>query len=181
LGVGPAAVRYSCRRQADSGLAGFWRLPGAPTGRPDAWTPRHPAEWYAIQVLLRELVRVYREELPREYAAQLAEVAQRAPAYRIPGTPFTTATVNRNAQFHAHADRGNLDAGLSVMTVLRAGAYAGGYLALPKYLTAFDLRTGDVLIADLRMEVHVNTPLMEGSGPGERLSVIGYVRADLLD
>jgi hypothetical protein len=175
-----ATVRYSERRRADSGLVGFWRAPGAPTGRRDAWTPRHPDEWYAIQVLLRELARVFREELPREYGAQLAATAGRAPAYRIPGTPFTTATVNRNAQFHAHADRGNLDAGLSVMTVLRAGNYAGGHLALPKYLTAFDLRTGDVLIADLRKEVHVNTPLAAGRGPGERLSVIAYVRADLL-
>lgn len=74
----------------------------------------------------------------------------------IPGTPFTTATVNADFRTAAHTDTGNRRPGLEVLVVLEGRR--GGELIFPRYRLAVDARPGDLLLADMR-ELHGNAPL----------------------
>jgi hypothetical protein len=93
----------------------------------------------------------------------------------VPGTSFTTVTANRDPT-GVHRDSGNLPGALGALTVIRAGPYTGGLFVYPEYRLAFDLRTGDVLIAD-QSEAHGNTVIVGVEGEYERVSVVCYVHA----
>jgi hypothetical protein len=171
------AVRVSEHRgKHASGTVGLWRMAGRES-RLTAWSQGYPADWRRVRVLLRELDAVFRRECPNHYAAR-QEAVLGCP-YLIPNTTFTTATVNRDAASDAHLDKGNLLDGLEVVTALRAGSYTGGLLGIPRYLCAFDPHTGDVLMEDLRGELHTSTPT-RGAGPYEGLTVIAYARANIV-
>jgi hypothetical protein len=176
-GVGRAVHFSDHRGGAASGTVGFWKMPGREP-KLTAWCRdrRHRADWRQVQVLLREMDAVFRRECPAHYEARL-EAVKRCP-YLVSGTTFTTATINRDADFNAHLDKHNLLAGLEVVTALRSGSYTGGLLGIPRYLVAFDLHTGDVLMADLRGELHCNTPIVGDAY--ERLTAIAYARAEIV-
>jgi hypothetical protein len=187
-----AAVHWSERRQADSGIAGYWYYPeaalyGAARCRLSAWTRDHPDGWRRVRCFLGALDAAFHHHWPSLYAARL-EALRGAGHCLIPGpgsdgrpTTFTTATINRDAQFHAHPDRHNVPGLYEAMAVVRAGQYEGGCLGFPRWGVALDLRTTDLLVADLCGEVHCNTPLVGRPGRYERLSVIAYARQDLVD
>ena len=79
--------------------------------------------------------------------AQRAFVATVPPEYVIPGTVFTTVTMDRNWRTAAHRDTGDYQLGFGVLAVLEGGHFTGGELIFPKYGTAVNLRTGGVLLA----------------------------------
>jgi hypothetical protein len=134
--------------------------------------------WAAVLKLLQTMDAVYREAMPGAHDEQrrFAELTSRN--YRIPGTVFTTGTVNDTHAFVAHRDRGNLPLGASVMTVLRRGAYSGGLFVLPEYRVAFDLGSRDVILFPPDA-LHGNTVLV-GEGRYERLSVVAYYLRGML-
>jgi hypothetical protein len=170
------AVQFSDHRgEHASGTVGFWKMPGREP-KLSAWSRDNREDWRRVQVLLRELDVVFRRECPAHYAARREAV--RGCPYLIPHTTFTTGTVNLDADFDAHTDKHNLAEGLEVVTALRSGAYSGGLLGIPHYLAAFDLRSGDVLLADLRGEFHCNTPIVGDTY--ERLTVIAYARTNIV-
>jgi hypothetical protein len=158
-----------------SGIVGFWEEPNycriTEFSRDDA------EGWQDIQFLLRDLCRVYRDTAPERYAAQKRVWNLTSPDFRIPGTVFTTATVNRNAIHPPHRHEENLSLGLSVMTVLRRGDYSGGLFLLPEYNVALDLQDRDVILFESSAE-HANTPML---GDGERISVVGYYRSRMIE
>jgi hypothetical protein len=82
---------------------------------------------------------------------------------------FSTATINKNLLFSAHADAKN-ESGLACLMAF--GRFAGGNLCLPRLRVAFRLRPGDILIADTNREQHGNI----GPIAGERISVVGYLK-----
>ena len=88
---------------------------------------------------------------------------------------FTTVTANRTAQFPAHRDKGNLPGTLAAMSVIHAGQYEGCYLVFPKYRVAVDLRSRDLLLADVH-EYHGNTPFKGVDGQYEPVSTVMYYR-----
>ena len=70
----------------------------------------------------------------------LVEQARRLhPAWVIPGTPFTTATVNNTYAGAIHTDAGDLKAGFGVLVVLREGHYEGCETVFPEYGVGVDL------------------------------------------
>jgi hypothetical protein len=172
-GVGRAVHFSDHRGGAESGTVGWWRMHGCEP-KLTRWSSdkQHQEDWRRVQVLLREMDVVFRRECPAHYEARREAV--RGCPYLVPGTTFTTATVNRDADFDAHTDKGNLLAGLEVVTALRSGVYTGGLLGIPRYLVAFDLHTGDVLLADLHGEYHCNTAIVGDAY--ERLTGIAYAR-----
>jgi hypothetical protein len=174
-----AAVRSGHRGGLRSGTFGYMER-GA--GRPCGWLTRlaraQPDLWEPLVRLARELDAVYRETLPASYRQQRRFARLTHPDFLLPGTVFTTLTVNHNAAFAPHRDGGNLTLGHSVMAVRRRGDYGGGLFVLPEVRVAVDLGDGDVVFfkADA---LHGNTAFT-GAGGYERLSVVAYYRLGLL-
>src|SRR6266705_3309277 len=89
---------------------------------------RHLPEWETLRPLLMAVAAHLQAHVPDRYAAQLAEADRTDPAWVVPGTPFTTVTVNNTWPTGVHTDKGDLDAGFSTITCLRQGPYTCGHL-----------------------------------------------------
>lgn len=162
-----------------------------------SWTGTHLPQWQALQPLLAAIAALLEREVPDRYAAQQAEINRTHPAWVVPGTPFTTVTVNNTFPTGTHTDRGDLDAGFSTICCLRKGPYTGGRLVFPQYRLAADLGHGDLMLMDAH-EWHGNTVITCGCGtsperlqqtervPGpcqvcgaERITLVSYMRTKL--
>jgi hypothetical protein len=102
----------------------------------------------------------------------------------VPGTPFSTITVNKNFQTACHQDAGDLKSGFENFSVLESGkhSYKGGYTVFPQFRVAYDCRQGDWAGMDIAHHYHGNTPiepLVDGEEDFERISLVMYVREDL--
>ena len=92
--------------------------------------------------------------------------------YTIPGTMFSTLTVNRTALFRSHEDGSNLPGGLACIAAF--GDFAGGDLCFPRFGVSCPIAPGDLLICDSSQEQHGNI----GPLSGERISIVAYMRDD---
>jgi hypothetical protein len=161
-----------------SGIAGFVDGFGHyPFCRMTAFTRDDRDGWVGLNDYMLANDAVLRQACPQHYAHRLKLAARIHPYWRIPGTVFTTLTVNVNYSSTVHRDGGNL--GLSVLAVLRTGHPKGGVLVLPKWRVGVDLGHRDVVIADLARELHANTELL-CAGNAERLSTVLYLRAGVV-
>jgi hypothetical protein len=143
--------------------------------RTTVFTAKRPKEWAKIVPFIQAVNAVFRCEAPERYAAQMAMVERTPRRFVIPGTAFTTVTVNRNWRTAVHVDAGDYRPGFGVMSVLQGGQYEGGYLVFPRFGVAVDMRTRDVLLADVHEE-HGNSPIVGEPGKYERISTILYYR-----
>lgn len=150
-----------------------------PYCRQTAYTHKYPERMRALLPCLRRVSELFATHLPERYAAQQAMIERTSPAFTIPGTVFTTLTVNRNWQTALHQDAGDLKAGFGVMLCFRFGTYEGGYFTLPQFRVAFDLRAGDLLLADVH-EWHGNTPIQGNPSRYERITMVCYYREKMI-
>lgn len=163
-----------------------------PVCRMTSWTAQHVAEWQALQPLWARVADLYAEHVPDRYRAQQAYADATPPEWVIPGTPFTTVTVNNTYATGVHQDAGDLKAGFSTLAVARRGEYTGGLLVLAEYRVAVDMRHGDLLLFNPHAW-HGNTAMhcphlgpdvaLNGAHPHERcthgcerISVVAYFR-----
>ena len=135
--------------------------------RASAWSLNKPEVLKGTMPLVQQVDDVFRSWIPDRYAAQLA-VVHRVPGWHLHGTAFTTLTINKNFRTAYHTDRGDLKAGFSCLTAM--GRFTGGFLVIPRYRVAFNIRPGSVLMMDAH-EFHGNTPIT-----GNRISVVFYCR-----
>lgn len=155
-----------------------------------AWTGKHLPQWRSLQPMLQAVAGHLAEAVPDRYAAQAAEAARARPEWVVPGTPFTTITVNNSYATGVHTDKGDLDAGFSTITCLRRGDYTGGHLVFPRWRVAVDLQHGDLLCMDAH-DWHGNTQMVcacgtDLNGPcpdcgAERISVVSYFRSNMVN
>lgn len=166
-----AGSHFSNFRGFNSGVIGYLK------GETRAFTEDHPNDYRRCLPFARACNSAYRRELPAQYELQrqAAEKTQQI----IPGTIFTTGTINRwtadkkyDGWSPVHEDKN--DEGFSVLSVLSTGNYRGGYTCFPKWRVAVDVRTTDLILFDPR-ELHGNVPI-EGSPGWERLASIFYFR-----
>jgi Oxygenase domain of the 2OGFeDO superfamily len=153
-----------------------------------AWTGRNLPQWQALQPFLQQIAEHFRQYVPDRYAAQQARAAASHPAWIVPGTPFSTITVNNTYPTGVHTDKGDLDEGFSSIAVLRRGTYTGGQLIFPQYRVAADLHDGDLILMDAH-QWHGNVPVTcacgsRPNGPcktcgAERISVVSYYRTKI--
>lgn len=154
-----------------------------------AWTGKHMPEWQALQPAFQRVADRLQEHVPDRYEAQMEEIGRTHPDWVIPGTPFTTVTVNNTYPTGVHTDKGDLDKGFSTIFTLRRGSYTGGRFVLPEYRVAVDLADGDLLLMDAH-QWHGNTPIVCACGErrtsccdvcgAERISVVSYMRANMV-
>jgi hypothetical protein len=165
---------------ATDGVVGFWeRTARRPYGHATRFTRDDSVGWRAVRHLLRAMDAVYQAALPEVHGRQTRYARMTSADFVIPGTCFTTATVNRNLPFAFHRDQGNLHLGFGVMAVLRSGRYEGCLFVLPQYRIAVDLQDRDVILFDSQCW-HGNTPFAGAGGAYERLSVVAYYRAKMI-
>jgi hypothetical protein len=92
--------------------------------------------------------------------------------YTIPGTMFSSLTVNRTALFRSHEDGKNFLGGLACLAAF--GDFAGGDLCFPRFGVSCPIEPGDLLICDSAQEQHGNI----GPLSGQRISIVAYMRGD---
>jgi len=160
------------------------RNPRHPFCRQTQYTTQFHDKWGAAFPFIQRVGELFREVVPERYAAQLEAAQRTQPAYVIPGTPFTTLTINNTVAGAYHTDKGDYAPGFGVMAVFRKGHYRGAEIVFPKYGVGADLQDGDVIFFDPH-EVHGNLPFEDGRGhEGEdwvRISMVFYFRARMTE
>lgn len=159
-------------------------------GRSDAckqtsWTAQHPDEWLALHPLLRSIANAYELHVPDRFKVQQHWAAATDSAWVVPGTPFTTVTVNNSYSTGVHQDKGDLKEGFSTLTVARAGDWTGGILVLAELRVGVRMGHGDLLLFNPHLW-HGNTAMVCSHQEGamarpcpegcERVSLVAYYR-----
>lgn len=154
-----------------------------------AWTGANLPAWQELHPLFQGVARHFEQHVPDRYAAQAAQAHATYPEWVIPGTPFTTITVNNTYPTGTHQDAGDLEEGFSTLACLRKGTYTGGHFVFPKYRVALDMQHGDLALIDAH-EYHGNTAIVcacgqRRNGPcddcgAERISVVSYFRKNMI-
>lgn len=156
-----------------------------------AWTGREPGKWRALWPLLEFIGERMAIDAGDRHRAQMEYVQRTQPEWVIPGTPFTTITVNNSYSTGVHTDKGDLDEGISTLAVFRRGDYSGGVFVMPEYRVGFDMGDRDLLLLDAH-EWHGNTwltcnvcgELMQKLHTGcgvERISLVSYYRTKMVE
>lgn len=150
-----------------------------------AWTGRHLPQWKLLQPVLQRVADQLARYVPDRYEAQMEEIRQTHPDWVVPGTPFTTITVNNTYPTGMHTDKGDLDKGFSTIFTLRRGSYTGGVFMFPEFRIGVDLKDGDLILMDAH-QWHANTAITCACGlrrtkfcdvcGAERISVVSYMR-----
>lgn len=166
----------------NSGIAGWFdRYPRIPYGRATAYTAKNPEKFALAFPFLQQLAKGFKELMPWRYDNQMKAIHKIDDKFVVPGTPFTTITVNKTFRTACHRDAGDFTEGLSnLLTLSNDGRYTGGYLIAPEYRVAVNVRPGDLLLINNHEVIHGNTPIVceEGS---ERISLVCYLREKMLE
>lgn len=109
---------------------------------------------------------------PAEYKPHVQAMENFGFWYNIPGSNFTTITVNWNTVFRAHKDARNSSGALSCLAAF--GNYRHGELVFPRLDVAFSIKDRDLLICDCPRELHATIPPL-----GTRFSLVAYTREGL--
>ena len=166
----------------NSGIAGWFdRYPRIPYGRATTYTRDNPEKFAMAYPFLQSLAKGFETLLPWRYNNQMQAAKKIDSSFLVPGTPFTTITVNKTFRTAAHRDAGDLNAGLSNLLVLsNGGNFTGGYLIAPEYRVAINVRPGDLLLINNHEVIHGNTPIVLGDEKAERVSLVCYFRENML-
>lgn len=164
----------------DSGVIGFMdRNPRFPYCRACAWNLENPEKFAACYPMFQQISELYEKEDPEHFQLQREIVGKTSADFVIPGTVFTTITINKDFRTACHRDAGNLRECSSVINVIRRGAWKGANLCFPDFRVAAKLDSGDVLYFDPN-EFHGNTPLIKLSKDSERWSLVYYYRENII-
>jgi hypothetical protein len=158
-----------------------------------AWSGHEWDQYATLFPLFTRISELFSAYVPDRWQRQMAEVQRTHPDWVIPGTAFTTITINNSYPTGVHTDKGDLDEGFSTLCVLRRGNYSGGFLTFPEYGVGVDMQHGDLLLMDAH-EWHGNT-YMECDVCGEpisgtkfhdaceteRISVVSYFRTRMTE
>lgn len=168
------------KTQVNSGIVGYFDAnPRFPYCRLTAFNLEHMDQFQKCMPMIQLIDSGFRELMPDRWKAQMEVYEKTNKDFKIPGTSFTTITVNKNFRTAVHKDQGDLDEGFGVMTAIRAGKYTGGFTAFPKYRVAVDMQTSDLFCADVH-SFHGNTPMNGIKGMYERISLVFYYRKGLI-
>ena len=108
---------------------------------------------------IKEIDNQFKKLVPESYKKQL-DRANTKNHLKIPGTCFSTITINRNFRTAQHKDAGDFSGGFGNLSVIKRGKYHGGYTAFPQFGVAVDVDTGDFLAMDVH-QWHCNTEIYE--------------------
>lgn len=155
-----------------------------------AWTGQNLPQWRQLQPFLQQVAAKLQQYVPDRYAAQAARADAASPEWVVPGTPFSTVTVNNSWPTGVHVDKGDLEEGFSTIACMRRGDYTGGVLIFPEFRVGVDMHEGDLLLMQAH-DWHGNTAMVCACGTrmngcckdcgAERISVVSYLRSNVPD
>jgi hypothetical protein len=189
--TGPAATRTRSMPVMSSILGAADPAGRFPYCRLTVFTAKEVEKWEGLQPLFKRISELFEEHVPGRFANQALWARRTHPDWVIPGTPFTTITVNNSYSTGVHTDKGDLDPGFSTLAVLRRGRYTGGHLVFPEYRVGVEMQHGDLLLMDAH-DWHGNTAMTCECGNvmrekpcpdcgAERISVVSYFRTKMID
>jgi hypothetical protein len=162
----------------NSGICGWFdRYPRIPYGRATAYTEKNPELFSKSYPYLQTLSRKFEELLPVRYGKQKAFTDKIDPAFVVPGTPYTTLTVNRTFRTAAHRDAGDFSDGFSNISCISPDgkkSWEGCLFVLPEYRIAVELHPGDLLLVNNHDGIHGNTEIIGDNS--DRISIVAYAR-----
>lgn len=165
-----------------SGVAGWYdRYPRIPWGRATSYTEKNLETFKQCYPFMQRLNDGFKDLLPWRWGNQRAAADKLDPRFLVPGTVFTTITVNKSFRTAAHRDAGDLNDGLSNLLVVGSGDYTGGYLVFPELRVAVNVRPGDLLLVNNHEIIHGNTPIVLNNPEAERISLVCYFREKMLE
>lgn len=175
----------SYAKPVTSSLVGSIEAQGGrnPLCRLTMWTGQNTERFHQLYPYFQDVAELFAQHVPDRYRAQMNVVERTRSDWTIPGTPFSTVTVNNTYPTGVHKDAGDYPDGFSCLTTLRRGSYTGGWLCFPEYRLGVDMQDGDVILMDAH-EWHGNTEIERPAIvlPGEeaeRISVVLYYRTAL--
>lgn len=157
----------------------YWRWKGG-RGLKTGFTKKYPAEWEKSLPFFQSVYAHLKREMPNIHKLHKAQCDKHR-KFTIPGTNLTTVSINVNYATSYHLDTGDLDDGMSTLTVLEIGEYTGGYLVFPTYRIAVDIREGDVILNQSHKLYHGNSPISPITAGGKRISFVTYLKKKMAD
>ena len=143
-----------------------------------AFNSEFPEKFENTIPLLKDIDKQYKLLCPKEYSSQ-RKAAESTP-FHIKGTAFSTVTTNYNFTTSAHTDKGDWPEGFGNLVVIENGSsYYGSFTGFPQYGIAVDVREGDFLAMDVH-RVHANTPIELKDETSERISLVCYLRKNIV-
>ena len=185
--------KFSRGNTATSGIVGFFDKPvpqhkselkkhfGKVPGhvcRTTAFNNKNPKLFEEAIPFFKTIDSLYKKLSPKHYKSQLDFSKTVRSDFMIKDTVFTTVTTNYNWQTAIHTDRGDYGEGLGNLTVVGNDDYDGGYFGFPEWDIGVDLRSRDVIIADVH-QPHCNAPITNKKPTSIRLSFVCYLRTDM--
>jgi hypothetical protein len=160
-------------------LAGY-QIPRFQTrGQPAGFSKAFPEDWEKAVPFFEAIGDALDHHMFYEARAMHRWCVRHAvkPALTIGRTCLSTVAVNVNYESRFHYDRGDMRDGYSTLTAIPVGgSYTGGYLVLPRYGIAIDVREGDILFNKAHVDLHGNSPI-HGETPGsKRVSFVTYLK-----
>jgi hypothetical protein len=168
-----------------SGIAGYYESIGGrfKFPRETKYLQKYPDQWESLMPMFRICGAWMQTAVKDRYEVQMDAVKKTAKDWVIPGTPFTTITVNNCVPAAYHQDSRDLKEGMGCMMVYRRGEYDGFELVIPEYRFAINMRHGDVLYFNPCIW-HANmlpkNAVGEEGEDWERISVVMYFRKNLM-
>jgi hypothetical protein len=178
---GSVSKQSIAKNFVNSGVAGYYdRTTRFPNCRLTAFTRHHLEEFKQAYPIIKFVDNAYSQLVPDKYKLQRAMADKTAKDFVIPGTSFTTVTVNKNYETAVHKDAGDFQKGFGNLVALRKGKYTGCHFVLPRWGAGFDMQNGDLLLVDVH-QWHGNTPLIKHEREVTRLSLVMYYRQNMIN
>lgn len=175
-GTPTGLVRVPRGWETNSYIVGYFeRTVRMPYCRSCAWNLDNPDKFEKLLPMIKEVDALFEKSVPERYANQKAYAERTSKDFVIPGTVFTTLTINKTFRTACHKDAGDLESGFSCLSVVRQGIYNGGHLVLPAWRLAVKLDTYDLVMIDAH-EFHGNTQIVPISKDAQRYSIVYYFR-----
>ena len=167
----------------NSGISGWYsRYPRIPFGRSTSYTRDNLEKFSLSYPFLQTLSSGFKRLLPWRYSNQMSVSEKIDPRFRVPETPFTTITVNRNFRTAAHHDAKNMEFGMANLCVMSNNdKFSGGYLVLPEIGYAINIRPRDLLLVLNTVGLHGNTPIVLEDPDAERVSLIAFTHESMAE
>lgn len=150
-------------------------------GRTTAFVRRHPDKWRCLLPIFQKCSRLYRKACPVYYRGQSRFMKHVEPGLTIPGTIFSTITINKDFRTGTHTDKGDFPDGMSVLLIAGQN-FRGGCLGFPRLKLLVHCTPGDIVFMDSH-EPHCNTeieyPNDHPNDSSMRYSVVCYTRTNL--
>jgi hypothetical protein len=164
--------------EVNSGIAGYFdRSAHYDFCRTTAFNKNNLEKFEKATPLIEFVDKAFEELVPGRYKKQKGMAKATHPNFRIKDTAFTTITINKDYRTAVHTDAGDYAEGFGNL-VAYCKDIEPALFVLPRFRIAVDLRTNDLLLADVH-QYHGNTEIIKKTKDAVRLSFVMYYRENM--